>query len=413
MTDNIKENSPVYIAKHELTDLDTSSSEKRYRLVSNKCDIEINENVKLFIDFIKENEGELFGIIINKSAQYYNTDENTIRKSLNQLIAKGIIVFDKIEDGEEFIPFRNKSGQLWFRKKLIETENHKKFFSFFHFAFSKALIIPVVILLLIIDIVFWKLYSNGVWKNELIFFSSYDYVYIILFSLFMTFIHETGHISAAMKYNAKTGGIGIGMYYYFLVAWADIHESWSLKKRQSMMISIGGLYFNAICFIPFAILGIVLKSRAIIDFVILSHFTVLFLFNPFLKMDGYWFISEWVGVPNLQTKITMFLREYLPSLLKKERKRSIFSSYSMKVKIFCISYAVLTGVFMIYFMYFIIHYGITMLVNFDRDYIGNIFNLIRVDGSRQMYFNSLLRNTFLLITCTRILWNNAKKIIQL
>ncbi|NOU16244.1 MAG: hypothetical protein HOO91_01615 [Bacteroidales bacterium] len=411
MSNNIKENSPIYIAKHELTCLDTSSKEKRYRLVSNKCDIEINDNVKLFIDFIKENEGELFGIIINKSVQYYNTDESTIKKSLDQLITKGVIVLDKIEDGEEFIPFRNKSSQLWFRKKLIETENHKKFFSFFHFAFSKAFIITVVILLLVIDIIFWKLHSNGAWKNELKFFSSYDYVYIILFSLFMTFIHETGHISAAMKYNAKTGGIGIGMYFYLLIAWADIHESWSLKKRQSMMISIGGLYFNAICFIPFTILGIVLKSRAIIDFVILSHFTILFLFNPFLKMDGYWFITEWVGVPNLQTKITMFFKEYLPSLVKKERKRSIFSSYSLKVKSFCVIYAFLTGAFMVYFMYFIIHFGITMLLNFDREYVGVIVNYI--DGSRQMYFNTFIRNTFLLVACTKILWGYLKKVIQL
>jgi putative peptide zinc metalloprotease protein len=229
----------------------------------------------------------------------------------------------------------------------------------------------------------------------------------------MTFIHETGHISAAMKHNAKTGGIGIGMYFYFLVAWADIHESWNLKSRQSMLISIGGIYFNAICIIPFIILGIVIKSRAIADFVIMGHFMILFMFNPFLKMDGYWFISEWIGVPNLQTKISMFLWEYLPSIFKKERKRNIFSSYPSKVRTFCILYAILTGVFLIYFMFFIIQFGITMLLNFDRDYVANIYNLIYIEGSRHMYFNSLIRNTFLLIACTRILWTYLKKIIIL
>ncbi len=195
---------------------------------------------------------------------------------------------------------------LWVRCKLIDTEKHQEFFKFISFIFSKAFVFPAFFLFFTFDIIFLILYFFTSWGKHLVYYSSLDYFLMSFYSFITIWLHEIGHISAAKKYGAKTGGIGFGIYYYFIVAYADVRETWNLPMYQRRVVSIAGFYCNIIATIPLFILVFWLNSKTIADFLLLFHILFIYTFNPFLKMDGYWFLCDVLGVPNLQTRIKIY-----------------------------------------------------------------------------------------------------------
>jgi len=211
-----EENSPIYTSNFKIFDFDTSSIEKRYRVVSETCDIEINKNVKKLLDFIRTNEGQKYSFIIDKFSEGNIVNRKIMDDTLLMLFSKGILKNEKeeIKEIKEEDFHRNKMEHFGYRRKLIDTEKHENFFCFFSFVFSKPFVITILFLFFMFDAIFVYSYFFTSWKEQLTYFSAFDYLYLGIFGWVSLFLHETGHIAAAKKYNAKTGGIGLGIYYY-------------------------------------------------------------------------------------------------------------------------------------------------------------------------------------------------------
>ena len=113
---------PVYLNNFKIFDFDTSSIEKRYRVVSETCDIEINSNVKKILDFITLNEGKTSSFLIDKFSIDNTADKKDIEKTFSLLFKKGILNNEKQKEkeikAEDF--FRNKMKNFWFRFRLID-----------------------------------------------------------------------------------------------------------------------------------------------------------------------------------------------------------------------------------------------------------------------------------------------------
>ncbi len=89
--------SPVYVNNFKIFNFDTRSIQKRYRLVTKSCDIEINENVKKLIDFIKLNEGSSFDYIVETYHMQSGVDKENIGKIILLLFEKGVLSNEKRE----------------------------------------------------------------------------------------------------------------------------------------------------------------------------------------------------------------------------------------------------------------------------------------------------------------------------
>lgn len=405
---------PVYTSNFSIIDFDTSSIEKRYRIVSKTCDIEINNNVKKLLEFIITNEGQQYSYIVKKICEENVVNTDDLGSIILMLFNKGILKSEKEEKRvikeEEY--YRNKMEHLWFRKKLIDTEKHENIFRFFSFVFNKSFVTTILSLFLLFDAIFIYLYFFTSWKEQLIYFSMFDYLYLSIFGWVSLLFHETGHVAAAKRYNSKTAGIGVGIYYFLFVGYADVHETWNLPRGQRRVVSIAGFYWNIILILPLYILCFYLSSRVLADGLLLFHLSFINVFNPFLKMDGYWFLSDTLGVPSLQNRITKYFFHYLPSkYFNKPKVANPFQSYPEKTRRQINIYIVLFILFMVSFISLFLYKAITIAIYFNVEITKPLkFITSTWDGN---IFNKLLRNGFILFGGTMFLLNYMIKIIKL
>ncbi|MDR1503487.1 MAG: M50 family metallopeptidase, partial [Prevotella sp.] len=125
--------------------------------------------------------------------------------------------------------------------------------------------------------------------------------WIIFGSLLMLilFIHELGHSLSAKRYGITCKEIGIGLYFIFPVLYTNLGESWKLKKEKRIMINLSGIYFQFILGIIIGLLAWSMNSN-VLSFLFITNFSIAFFnLNPFIKLDGYWVVSDLLNTSNL------------------------------------------------------------------------------------------------------------------
>jgi putative peptide zinc metalloprotease protein len=111
--------------------------------------------------------------------------------------------------------------------------------------------------------------------------------------------HELGHATAARYGGAKPGVMGVGIYLMLPAFYTDVSDSYRLDRRGRLRTDLGGVYFNGIAILVAAGAFFLTQSPALLVFIALTEVEVLYQFLPFIRMDGYYVVSDLIGVPNL------------------------------------------------------------------------------------------------------------------
>ncbi|HZI55629.1 MAG TPA: hypothetical protein VFF39_02580 [Verrucomicrobiae bacterium] len=122
---------------------------------------------------------------------------------------------------------------------------------------------------------------------------------VVLLVLLSFPLHELGHISACRRYGVSAGKIGAGLYLFLPVMYADLSSIWALPRRQRLVVNLGGIYFD---FIFACILALIATATGDVQYAIAAVAILascLVNLNPFIKFDGYWCVSDLLGIPNL------------------------------------------------------------------------------------------------------------------
>jgi len=120
--------------------------------------------------------------------------------------------------------------------------------------------------------------------------------------------HELGHAYTAKRYGLHIPTMGIALLVFWPVLYTDSSEAWKLNNRKNRLaISAAGISAEFII----AVLALLLWSllpdgpaRSAI-FVIATTSWVLTLLvniNPFVRFDGYYLLSDYLDIPNLQNR---------------------------------------------------------------------------------------------------------------
>ena len=134
-------------------------------------------------------------------------------------------------------------------------------------------------------------------------------------------LHECGHAYTAVRYGARVSTMGVAVMLLFPMLYTDTTGVWRLRSRRQrlevdsagirMELMVAGLAGFAWALLPEG----ALRSTA---FILATTGWLLSMFinlNPFMRFDGYYFLSDAVGVPNLQERSFAFgkwqLREWL------------------------------------------------------------------------------------------------------
>jgi putative peptide zinc metalloprotease protein len=111
--------------------------------------------------------------------------------------------------------------------------------------------------------------------------------------------HETGHATAARCGGARPGVMGAGVYLIWPVFYTDVTDSYRLDRRGRLRTDLGGVYFNVLFTLGAALAYAITGFSPLLVFLVVAQIETLQQFLPFVRLDGYYVVSDLIGVPNL------------------------------------------------------------------------------------------------------------------
>jgi putative peptide zinc metalloprotease protein len=125
-------------------------------------------------------------------------------------------------------------------------------------------------------------------------------------------LHELGHAAACSYGGAKPGGMGMGIYIVWPAFYTDVTDAYQLDRRGRLRTDLGGVYVNAIIVLIVGAVHAVTHYEPLVLLMFLLQVQVLQQMLPFLRLDGYYVVSDLVGVPDLFRRIGPVLKSAIP-----------------------------------------------------------------------------------------------------
>jgi putative peptide zinc metalloprotease protein len=124
--------------------------------------------------------------------------------------------------------------------------------------------------------------------------------------------HECGHATACRYGGAKPGVMGAGIYIVWPAFYTDVTDAYRLDKAGRLRTDLGGVYFNVIFSLATAAAYFATGFEPLLVVILIQHVQVVYQFMPFLRLDGYYIISDLTGVPDMFARIKPVLRSLIP-----------------------------------------------------------------------------------------------------
>ena len=162
-------------------------------------------------------------------------------------------------------------------------------------------------------------------------------------------IHEFGHIAACRNSGLKHGGVGFGFYFIMPVMYADITNIWLANKHRRIIANMGGI-FSELLYASILVMIYLVTQNPIFYVAGLSiALFVMWEFNPFIRFDGYWMLSDLTDTPNLLQKSKSVLSKAFKNFWQKQTEP--FSTKEIWLFLYGIINSALLFLFMSYMAY--------------------------------------------------------------
>jgi putative peptide zinc metalloprotease protein len=178
-------------------------------------------------------------------------------------------------------------------------------------------------------------------------------------------IHEFGHVAATGRAGVKHGGIGVGLYaYLFPVLYADVTGIWLAKKQERIIANLAGIHAQLLYAAVMAG-AYLLSGYAPLRFVAATvSISALWQFNPFVRHDGYWLLSDLANTPNLMPQANAVVRESLSRAglrqLAARRGRALLPAGRAAL----FTYGVLNTSLLVFFIGYTLWHHLSLVVTF-------------------------------------------------
>ncbi len=135
-----------------------------------------------------------------------------------------------------------------------------------------------------------------------------DLLLVVGLSVASALFHECGHAAGCRRGGARPGRIGVGIYLVWPAFFTNVTDSYRLSRAGRLRTDLGGVYFNLIFILGLAGVYAVTSSKILLLVIALTHLEMLEQLLPFVRFDGYFILSDLVGVPDLFARIAPVLR---------------------------------------------------------------------------------------------------------
>jgi multidrug efflux pump subunit AcrA (membrane-fusion protein) len=139
--------------------------------------------------------------------------------------------------------------------------------------------------------------------------------------LLVTTCHEFAHGLTCKRYGGEVHEVGFLLLFFLPCFYCNVSDAWLFKeKSKRLWVTFAGGYFELFLWALAVFVWRLTTPDSLVHylaFVILTACGVqtLFNFNPLLKLDGYYLLSDWAEVPNLQQRAADYVKSRLRWLL--------------------------------------------------------------------------------------------------
>jgi putative peptide zinc metalloprotease protein len=227
----------------------------------------------------------------------------------------------------------------------------------------------------------------GLLTNFDAYFATFPYFFTfkgaIAYSVTMAVVkifHECGHAYTAKHYGVRVPAVGLAFLVLQPRLYTDVTDSWKLSNRlHRLHIDAAGIKMELII-AGLATLGWSITTDGILNsiFFLVSSVTlvttVLMNFNPAMRFDGYYLLSDFLGVDNLQSRAFAYSRWQLRKWFLAMDAPVPEEGIPSKTKAGMLLYSIYTWIYRI-----ILYTGIVLFVYYEfTKILGIILALVEV-----------------------------------
>jgi putative peptide zinc metalloprotease protein len=135
--------------------------------------------------------------------------------------------------------------------------------------------------------------------------------------------HECGHVSACRYGGAKPGAMGFGLYLVWPAFFSTVTDSYRLNRIGRLRTDLGGVYFNAIFITGMDLAYLNTRTPWLLVAIVALHIETATQFLPMIRLDGYYILSDLIGVPDLFSRMGPVLASLVPGRPTHPRVREL------------------------------------------------------------------------------------------
>lgn len=313
---------------YEEDKMDVSEQGEYYVLTfSDKRYIKVSETAKKIMGKF-DGTRKVSDIILELYKEDIIIDDKQMKKFIDDYLVSNYLIdnsgnLDSYDEREA----KTEEGRLWFHYPLLDGCRVERFLSAFKFFYTKKMVTTILLLTSILQIYFIQQgkYSS-ITQIDLYNLNSINILGIVFFTYC---IHEMGHIVGSLYYNTPVGEIGIGIYLFRPVFYTDLSNTWRLDRKKRAVIDLGGVYFQVICILILSIISISFNTDVLKVSMLLISLSILGNLNPILRYDGYWIITDLLGIVNINKRAIKVLKSLMENIIE-NRKLSIDMNLKLK-----------------------------------------------------------------------------------
>lgn len=272
----------------------------------------------------------------------------------------------------------NPRSTFLYKYDLISSEKVRWLSSPLRILFNSYVLILVSCVFVVIDFFYFvKFYSN----NTHIYLNIYIIIGLFIFFILSSLMHELGHASACHYFQIPHGNIGLGLYLNIPVFYTDVSQVWKLPRKDRFIVNLGGVYFQLFLLIPFLIADFFCHYPFFKYIIVVMNMNFVITLNPFFKFDGYWILSDILGIANLRKKGTEWIGYMWDKIRnKKGMDRPYLFLLSKSAKFGLVIYTVIVNLFFGFYFFYILP---MFFVQFYETFPDRFVRLIRELTYRQ------------------------------
>ena len=208
---------------------------------------------------------------------------------------------------------------LKFRAALVPKSVTHALTTVFYPLFHPLSILLVLGALIAVDV--WFFFFHGVAQplREL----AYNPILLLMvlgLVVLATALHEIGHATATRYGGAEPGVMGAGIYIVWPAFYTDVTDAYRLDRKGRLRVDLGGIYFNCVFVLLVVAAYAVTGFEPLLVLILVQHMQILQQLLPFLRLDGYYILSDLTGVPDMFSRIKPTLKSAVPG---KETEESV------------------------------------------------------------------------------------------